>query len=115
MGESADTATSQRLARLAAAYGIATPTLDAVADAIVGRTQIDHGVPARNTVRELTDFVLEDESVFSALEKGDPLPDDVQKKMADLIASDPPATVPEWNILQNVLLDLRSVLHKPKQ
>lgn len=96
---------ADRLKRLADAYDVSTGTVDAIADAIIVRTQLTDGA-----VKDLVAFILEDASTFAALEEGDKLSDEVLKRMAVLIANDPPATVPEWELLQIVLDDVRFVL-----
>jgi len=101
------------LKRLADAYDVSTPTLDAIADAIIARTQLTDGKYERRAVMDLVAFIVEDVGTLISLETGGKLPDNVLNRMGDLIASDPPATVPEWDFLQIVLDNVRSVLRPP--
>ena len=101
------------LKRLADAYGLSTRTLDAIADAIIARTQLSDDMYERGAVMDLVALIVEDVGTLTALEKGGKLPNDVLKRMANLIASDPPATVPEWDFLEIVLDDVRFVLRPP--
>jgi hypothetical protein len=102
------------LTRLAEAYEVSTPTLDAIADAIIARTQLADAKYERGAVMELVAFIVGDVGTLTALEKGGKLPNGLLRRMADLIASDPPATVPEWEFLQIVLDDVRLVLRPPR-
>jgi hypothetical protein len=86
------------------------PHLDAIADAIISRTQLADDKYERGAVMDLVAFMVEDVGTSTALENGRKRPDDVLEQMADLIASDPPATVPEWDLLQMVLDYVRFVL-----
>lgn len=101
------------LKRLADAYGVSSPTLDAVADAIIVRTQLSDSEYERRSVMDLVASIAEDEPTLASLEKGESLPDDVLRRMAELIASDPPPTVPEWDFMQKVLDDVSCVLKPP--
>lgn len=101
---------SDRLRCLADAYEVRIPTLDSIADVIVARTKLVDGEYARGSVLDLLGLIVEDSEIFAALEKGEDLSKDLLKRMADVIASDPPANVPEWDFLQLVLDDVRSVL-----
>jgi len=101
------------LKRLADAYDVSTPTLDAIADAIIARTQLTDGKYEQRAVMDLVAFIVEDVGTLTSLETGGKLPDDVLNRMGDLIASDPPATVPEWDFLQIVLDNVRFVLRPP--
>ena len=98
---------------MADAYDVSTPTLDAIADAIVTRTLLTNSKYGRDAVMDLLAFIIEDVDTLTALERGHKLPDDVLQRMADLIASDPPATVPEWDFLQIVLDNVHFVLRPP--
>jgi len=101
------------LKRLADAYDVSTPTLDAIADAIIARTQLTDDKYERGAVMDLVAFIIEDVGTLTSLEKGGELSNDVLTRMANLIASDPPATVPEWDFLQIVLDNVRFVLRPP--
>jgi hypothetical protein len=100
------------LKRLADAYDVPTPEIGAIADAIMARTQLT-GKPERAAVMDVIALIVKDMDTFNALETGHKLPPAVLKRMADLIASDPPATVPEWDFLQVILDDVRLVLGPP--
>lgn len=117
MSDPLDSGSSKRsadgLKRLAAAYEVSAPTLGAIADAIISRTQVIDSNYERGVVMDLVACVIEDEATLTTLEKGGNLPDDVLKRMAEVVASDPPATVPEWDFLQIVLDDVRFVLQSP--
>ena len=101
------------LKRLADAYDVPTPTLDAIADAIIARTQLTDDKYERGAVMDLVAFIVEDVGTLTALEDCSELPKDVLERMGNLIASDPPATVPEWDFLQIVLDNVRFVLRPP--
>ena len=62
---------------------------------------------------DLLAFLVQDPGTLSLLEKGIRPRDDVIQQMAELIASDPPATVPEWDLVQTVIEDVQSVLSHP--
>ena len=102
------------LRRLADAYDVSIPTLQAIADAIITRTELMDGEYQRSAVMDLIAFIIEDGEALTVLEKRGKLPDDVVSRMAELIASDPPATVPEWDLMQTVLNDMRFVLSRAR-
>ena len=58
------------LTRLAEAYDVSTPTLDAIADAIVARTQLTDAKDERGAVMDLVAFIVKDVGALTALEKG---------------------------------------------
>jgi hypothetical protein len=61
----------------------------------------------------LVAFIVEDVGTLAGLEKGGKLTNDVLERMANLIASDPPATWSEWDVLQIVLDNVRFALRPP--
>ena len=95
---------------MGAAYGVEQPTVEAIADVIVARTHLERGEFERATVTSLVEFVLGDRASFAALERGDRPTQDVQEQMAELIATDPPATNAEWDLVQAVLDNLVATL-----
>lgn len=99
------------LRRLVDAYDVSA--IGAVADALIDSAHLTGAAGERGAVMDLLAFLVEDPDTLAALEAGDTLPDDVLKQMADLVASDPPATVPEWELLQTVLGDVRRALGAP--
>ncbi len=101
------------LKRLADAYDVSTPTLDAIAGAIIAGTRLTDGKYARDVVMNLVAFIVEDVGTLAALEKGGKLTNDVLERMDNLIASDPPATWSEWDVLQIVLDNVRFALRPP--
>lgn len=97
------------LRRLGNVYG-ASATLGAIADAVIARAQLSSAASERRAVMDLLAFIVEDTDTLIALEKGNTPSDDVLKRMAEMIAIDPPATVPEWEFLQTVVENVRVAL-----
>jgi hypothetical protein len=100
------------LRRLGRAFAVPS-TLGAVADALIARAHLAGAVCERGPVMDLLALVVEDPDTLRALERGDTPSDRVLERMADLIAIDPPATVPEWDFLQTILQSLRFALGAP--
>ena len=98
-----------RLRRLSDAYDVPA-ALGAIADALISRTHLGGGAYERAAVMEILAFVAQDDNALTALETGGALPDAVLNHMSDLIAIDPPVTVPEWELLQAVLESLGRAL-----
>lgn len=103
---------AEGLMRLSDAFAVSA-TLGAIGDALIARTHLTSGASDRRAVMDLLAFVVGDPDTLIALEQGDTLPDHVLKRLADLIAIDPPATVPEWEFLQTILEHVRLALHSP--
>ena len=95
---------------MADAYDVSSPTTAALADAIIARSGIQDGEYDRDAVANLIGFIAADASTLTELENGNELPNEVLHRMADLIASDPPATVPEWDLLEMVIGNVRAAL-----
>lgn len=100
------------LRRLGDAYAVPS-TLGAVADALIERAHLAGAVRERGPVMDLLALVAEDEDTLAALARGDAPSDDVLERMADLIAIDPPPTVPEWDFLQTIVQNLHRALAAP--
>jgi len=104
---------ADRLKHLADACDVSPPTLDGIADAIIARAHLTGGDYEQGAVIDVVAFIVEDAGVLNALEKGGKVPHHVLERMGELIASDPPATVPEWDFLQIVLDNVRAFVFKP--
>lgn len=102
------------LRRLGNVYG-ASATLGAIAEAVIASAQLSSAASEQRAVVDLLAFIVEDADTLAALEKGSTPSEDVLKRMADVIAIDPPATVPEWEFLQTVVENVRLALGASSQ
>jgi hypothetical protein len=97
----------QRLRRLADAYGCG-PTLDAVADAIIGQTQISSGANERGPVLEVVSLVVRDDTTLNALSSTGDIPAGLAAEMEETVAPHGPA-MPPATLVELVLGNVRLV------
>lgn len=102
------TTPDQRLRRLADAYRT-EPTVDAVAHAIIRRMPITAGENELGQVRTILSAFLERDGVLSAIERGDPWPDDVTGESVEQAATQNPA-MPAKTLAQLVHADISAAL-----
>lgn len=100
----------ENLERLAGFYD-ASPTLDAVADAIIRDTVLTVGQNERDAVMGVLAVVVNRDEVVPALEHGDPLMADAVDEMARAVERhNIPVTMPPGTFVEVVVADLRKRL-----
>jgi hypothetical protein len=99
------------LDRLAGLYGV-DPTLDAVADAIIGRTDISHGINERAPVMAVVALLVRDPGTLDLMEAGDKLPLALRDEMTSTTDVHKPA-MPSDLLVSLVLTDVNSILRQP--
>lgn len=102
------------LQRLADAFG-SEATLDAVADAIITRSQKDlswltYGRNERGSVLGMVSVLVDHEGALAALENHDPLPQGTVEAMSEQVRINPPETIEPDAFLGIVLSQIRAVL-----
>jgi hypothetical protein len=97
----------ERLRWLADAYGC-DPTIDAVADQIIRRTQISAGANERGPVLEVVSLITRDEETLDALRSTGDLPASLGAEMETAVARYEPA-MPAATLVELALGNVRIV------
>ena len=103
---------TKRLRQLADAFG-AEPTIDAVADAIIAKSQTEaakltYGPDERVTVIGIISVLVEHKDALTAIEVHERLPPDILGEMKQKALAHPPETIPSDEFVNVVLGHVRS-------
>ena len=109
-----DPSSTSALQRLADAFG-SEATLDAVADAIITRSQKDlsrltYGQNEWRSLLGMVSVLVDHEGALAALESHDPLPQGTVEAMSEQVRLNPPETIEPDAFLGIVLSQIRAVL-----